>query len=281
MKKHFSITYQNKAEGADRRFAIAVATGFTETAFSLADGNIRPEEISFARGAGLQVESLRLPADCVNLLWELSPEKPRPEDALPSDVAETDDSNWQRLKQLYTSYFAFAATLEIPRVIMTPSLGTDVPPVSQAGLARFRTLAALARERGVRILIENDRSAPHFSAAVGAVCDGFHGVSFAPARAWRQSGKSELHERVAPHLMRLSLDDVRGEDFGYLPLEGETNFRPLAKSLAPLHFRGTLAITPNVSLPAYRDLDTYTLSSRAYDQLASLLRLFKKEEGVV
>ena len=281
MKKRFSITYQNKTEGAQRRFAIASATGFLETAFPLSGETLRPEEIVQARAAGLTVESLRLPSDGVNLLWAASPEKPRPENALPSDTPETDDSAWQMLKQIYASYFNFAMTVGVTRVILTPTLGTGVAPVSQAGLARFRALAAMAREKGVRLLIENDQSAPHFEAAVRVVCDGFHGVSFAPARAWRYFKTSAIPPYATAHLLRISLDDERDGEFGYLPKEGETDFGPLAKSLAPLHFRGTLAVSPDAQLPLYRDLDTYALSMRAYDRLCTVLHLFKKEEGVV
>jgi hypothetical protein len=200
---------------------------------------------------------------------------------LPSDTPETDDGTWQLLKQIYASYFAFAVGVGVTRVIFTPTEGTEVAPVSQVGLARLRTLAAMAKEKGVQLLIENDRSAPHFEAAVRVVCDGFHGVSFAPARAWQYFETSAIPPYAAEHLLRLSLDDGRDGAFGYLPFEGTTDFRPLAKSLAPLRFRGTLALSPDASLPAYRDLDTYTLSVRAYDQLGTLLRLFKKEEGVV
>ena len=281
MKKRFSIAYQSRSEGAERRFALALASGFVETAFSMADGGIRPEEPAAARAAGLAVEALYLPSDGVNLLWEPSPARAQAEDVLPSDETVADDTTWEMLKQLYVSYFTFAAGIGVDRVILRPSLGTGLPPVSQTGLGRFRTLAALAKERGIRLLIENDKSAPHFEAVVRVVADGYHGVSFAPAMAWRYFGTSAIPPYASETLMRLSLDDGKGDNFGYLPMEGDTDFRPFARSLAELHFRGTMAVSPDPTLTPYKDLDTFTLSSRAYDCLSTLLRLMKREEGVV
>ena len=281
MKKRYSIAYQSRAEGAERRFVLAAASGFVETAFSMADEGLRPEEPEAARAAGLSVEALYLPSDGVNLLWEPSPSQVKPEDVLPSDEAVLDDTTWEMLRQLYVSYFTFAVGLGVDRVILRPSIGAALPPVSQVGLARFRTLAALARERGIRLLIENDKSAPHFEAAVRVVADGYHGVSFSPAKAWRYFGTSAIPPYVGKTLMRLSLDDGKGDAFGYLPTEGDTDFRPFARSLAELHFRGTLAISPDPTLSIYREMDTFSLSSRAYDALSTLLRLMKREEGVV
>lgn len=283
MKKRFSIAYaeQLDAKIADRRFAYTVAAGFVETAFSLSGGAIRPEELASARAAGLFVEALRLPEEGVNFLWEPSPVYPAPEDALPSDVPLTDERTIEALLSIYNSYFAFAAGVGIDCVIFTPSFGTAPAPVSQAALARFRTLAECAKEKGIRLLIENERSAPHFEAVVRVCCDGFHGVSFCPARAWRYFGTSQVPPYAAAHLKRLALDDAKADEFGYLPMDGDTDFRPFAKSLAPLHFRGTLAIAPDRSLPMYREEDNFAFATRAYDRLSALLRLMKNEEGVI
>lgn len=281
MKKHFSISYKNGEESAERRFAYAMASGFTETAFSLSGGMLSPEEPHAARTAGLLVEALRLPTDGVNLIWETPGPKEKPEDWLPTDGRTPDETTWEMLRSLYDSYFSFAAGIGIGRVILVPTAGVGVPPVSQTGLSRMRELAALARERGVRLLIENDRSAPHFEAAVRVVSDGYHGVSFSPAKAWRYHGTSALPPYAAEHLLRLSLDDGKGDDFGYLPLEGDTDFRPFARSMANVRFRGTMAIAPDASLLPYRTLDTFTLLSRAYDNLATLMRMIKEEEGTV
>ena len=188
MKKRFSITYSEQADSkiTARRFAYTVAAGFVETAFSLSDGAISPEELSAAKEAGLSVEALHLPYDGVNLLWEPNAVYPASEDALPSDTPVLDERMWETLLGLYNSYFSFAAGVGVARVILTPAIGTELPPVSQTALSRFRALAECAKEKGVRLLVENDKSAPHFEAAVRVCCeDGFHGVSFSPARAWR------------------------------------------------------------------------------------------------
>lgn len=284
MKKRFSIAYKEQSEvmTAERRFAYTAASGFRETAFSLSGGTIRPEALDAARRAGLSVEALRLPMDGVDLLWEPSPSKARAEDALPSDAPVPDDTTWEMLFEIYTSYFAFAAGVGIKRVILTPSCGKNPAPVTQTALARFRALAERAKEKDVRLLIENGTSAPHFEAVVRVCCaDGFHGVSFAPALAFLHFGTSAIPPYATECLARLSLDDIKDGETGYFPLDGDTDFRPFARSLAPLHFRGTLAISPNAALPMYRDYDYFAFASRAYDRLSSLLRLMKNEEGVV
>jgi len=284
MKKHYSIAYRERGESltAERRFAYTFSAGFSQTAFSLADSAIRPETLAAARCAGLDVEALRLPSDGVNLLWEPSPYKEKNEDALPSDTPARNDATREMLLALYTSYFSFAAGVGIERVIFTPSHGKNLAPVNQEALSRFRMLAKCAKEKGIRLLVENGESSSHFEAVVRVCCeDGFHGVSFSPAIAFRCFGTSAIPAYAANHLMRLSLDDGKDGEPGYLPLDGDTDFRPLAKSVASLHFRGTLAVSPNPDLPIYRELDYFALASRAYDRLSLLLRLLKNEEGVV
>ena len=283
MKKRFSIAYKDGGEAFDaaRRFAYTVASGFAETALSLAGGAIRPEAVSAARAAGLTIEALYLPSDGADLFWAPEEHMARAEDALPSDPLIPSEATWETLLSIYNSYFAFAARLGIARVILTPTFSLTPPPVTQKALARFREVAACAKEKGVCLLIENGASAPHFEAVVRACCDGYHGVSFSPARAFHYFGTSSLPPYAAEHLMRLSLDDAAKGVFGYLPTEGDTDFRPFAKSMAPLHFRGTLAISPDTSLPPYAELDRFALASRAYDKLSALLRIMKREEGVI
>ena len=283
MKKRFSIAYKDggEAQGASRLFAYTASSGFLQTAFSLESGAIRPEAISLARNAGLEIEALHLPSESVDLFWASDPEREKAEDALPSDPLLPNEATWEMLLSLYNSYFSFAARIGIERVILTPTAGHTLPPVTQKALARFRTVAACAKEKGVRLLIENGASAPHFEAVVRTCADGYHGVSFSPARAFHHFGTSSIPPYAAAHLMRLSLDDCAKGVFGFLPTDGDTDFRPFARSLAPLHFRGTLAISPDSSLPPYADMDRFTFASRAYDKLSALLRLMKREEGVI
>ena len=283
MKKRFSIAYTDgmDAQSAARRFAYTVSSGFSETAFSLTGGVIRPETVASARAEGLAIEALYLPSESVDLFWAPDTYKEPVEDVLPSDAPVPNEATWEMLLALYNSYFAFAARLGIERVVLTPTVGHTLPPVSQSALARFRTVSACAKEKGVRLLIENGASAPHFEAVVRTCCDGYHGVSFSPARAFHHFGTSSLPPYAIEHLMRLSLDDAAKGVFGYLPTDGDTDFRPFAKSIAPLHFRGTLAISPDASLAPYAELGCFAFASRAYDKLSALLRLMKREEGVI
>ena len=161
-------------------------------------------------------------------------------------------------------------------------VGLQEVDVKTARVGGRDTLAELAKEKGVRLLIENGMSAPHFEAVVRVCCeDGYHGVSFAPARAFHHFGTSSLPSYAAKHLARVLLSDVKGGEEGYLPLDGDTDIRPFAKSVASLHFRGTIAVVPNATLSVYRELGYFELASRAYNKLSSVLRLMKNEEGVV
>lgn len=267
---------------AERRFAYTLASGFSEVAFSFEEGTIRPEVLAAAQRAGLKAEAFYLPEDSFNLLWEPSPKAADAEDVLPSDPTLPDETTWEELLSLYTFYFSFAASVGIDRVILMSSYGKNPAPITQTALARFRTLAGLAEEKGVRLLIENGMSAPHFEAVVRVCCEsGYHGVSFAPARAFHSFGTSSLPQYAAKHLSRISLTDIREGVSGYLPLDGDTDFRPFAKSIASLHFRGTVAALPDATLPLYRDVGYFALASRAYDKLSLVLRLMKNAEGVV
>lgn len=284
MKKRYSIAYKEEGEELlpERRFAYAVAAGFVEACFSLEEESVRPEALAAARQAGITAEALYLPVDRLNLLWEPSPHRDAAEDVLPSDPVISDESTWEALHEIYSSYFSFAASVGIERVVLLASYGASPARVSQEALSRFRTLAAEARAKGIRLLIENGISAPHFEAAVRVCCeDGYHGVSFAPALAFFAFGTSALPPYAAKHLVRVSLSDTRDGEFGYLPTDGDTDFRPFARSVASLHFRGTLSVASVSALPLYRELDYFAFISRAYDKLGRVLRLMKKEEGVV
>ena len=281
MKKHFSFANRNTADGTAPDLATVTAAGFTEISFSLAGGDLSPKAVLAAREGGLLPEALLLPSEAVNLLWETPEPKEKPEGWLPTDGREPNEASWEALRDLYDYCFTIAARLGVARVILLPSMGLGVPAVSQVGLFRLRELAALARAKDVRILIENEKSAPHFAAATRAVADGFHGVSFSPAKAWRYYGTSALPSYAAEHLQRLSLDDGKGEDFGYLPFDGDTDFQPFARSMASVHFRGTMAISPDRSLFPYSTVDGFAFLSDAYDKLSTLLRMIKEEEGRV
>lgn len=285
MKKLFSIAYENK-EGypeAARQFACANASGFSSVGFSLVGGTLRPDELTACRGEGLRAESLRLPVEGVNLLWSRSVKAPALQGALPSDSPIIDDSVWQTLRGLFGSYFSFAKEIGIDTVILTPAVGyASLPPVTQEALDRFVTLADDAKAQGIRILFENDESEQHYEAVIRACCyDGFHGACFHPAKAWRHFGTSAAAPYVADNLVRVVLDDGRDGVFGYLPGDGETDYIPFAQSVAPLHFRGVIALSPNASLAPYAEMDYFSLVSAAYDKCCAVQRRIKRAEGVV
>ena len=284
MKKNFSIAYENKESypEAKMQFAYAVASGFSSASFSLS-GGIRPDVLVACRYEGLRAESLRLPVEGVNLLWARSAKAPALEGALPSDSPVIDDSVWQTLRGLFGSYFSFAKEIGVESVILTPATGyASLPPVTQEALDRFETLAADAKAQGVRILFENDESEQHYEAVIRACCyDGFHGACFHPAKAWRYFATSAAAPYIADNLVRVVLDDGRDGVFGYLPGDGETDYQPFAQSVAPLHFRGVVSLSPNASLSPYVGLDYFSLVSRAYDKACAVQRQIKQIEGVV
>ncbi len=281
MEKKFSIAYseQDGARLAASSLACLYAAGYAGVSLSLAAGEISPALLSSLADTGLTVEALYLPTDCINLLWHDAPLLPPPADALPTDEAAKDESTWETLFALYSSFFAFAHSIRVAHVVVLPSIGEQLPPVSQAGIDRFRALAEEAERQGVRLLFENDRSAPHFEAVVRACCGGFHGVCFSPARAWRYFGSSALPRYAADALMRVLLDDARRGEFGYLPLEGDTDLLPFARSMASLDFDGFFALSPDPSHDLYGAYDTFGLVSRGYDRLCDVLRLMQREAG--
>ncbi|MBQ9735683.1 MAG: hypothetical protein IJV96_02725 [Clostridia bacterium] len=285
MKKNFSIAYESKENypEARRQFACAVASGFSCACFSLVGGTLRPDALVACRHEGLRAEALRLPVEGVNLLWSRSVKAPALEGALPSDSPVIDDSVWQTLRGLFGSYFSFAKEIGIDTVIITPAVGyASLPPVAQEALDRFETLASDAERLGVRILFENDESEQHYEAVIRTCCyNGYHGVSFHPAKAWRYFGTSAAAPYVADNLVRVELDDGRDGVFGYLPGDGETDYLPFAQSVAPLHFRGVVALSPNASLSPYADMDYFSLVSAAYDKCCAVQRQIKRIEGVI
>ena len=285
MKKFFSIAYENK-EGypeAARQFAYATASGFSYVCFPLSGETLRPEVLSACLYEGLRPEALRLPTEGVNLLWARCARGPALEGALPSDSPVIDDSVWQTLRGLFGSYFSFAKEIGVDTVILTPAVGyTVLPPITKEAIDRFVVLAADAKAQGVRILFENDESEQHYEAVIRACCyDAFHGASFHVAKAWRHFGTSALSPYVADNLVRVVLDDGRGGTFGYLPGDGETDYLPFAQSVAPLHFRGVMALSPDISLSHYAETDYFSLLSKAYDKCCAVQRKIKQIEGVV
>ena len=280
MKKLFSLAYREKDGAmAASRLACLYAAGYTGVSLAPGEGSVSPALLASVRGAGLTAECLYMPSDCVNLLWQESPTLPLADDALPTDGVARDDSAWQTLFALYSSFFAFAHSIGIDRVVVLPAVGELQPTVTQVGVDRFRLLSDEAERQGVRLLFENDRSAPHFEAVVRACCTGYHGVCFSPTKAWRYFGSSMLPPYAARSLARVRMDDQRGGVFGYLPFEGETDLLPFARSLAAIDFEGYFAISPDAALTPYADVDEFAIASRGYDRLFELLRLVDREAG--
>lgn len=281
MKKKFSIAYceRDGVHAVSSSFAYIYSAGYTGVSLAPAAGDISPALLSWVKDAGLCVESLYLPVDCINLLWHDSPALPLPADALPTDDVAKDESTWEALFALYSSFFAFAHSIRVEHAVLLPSVGEQLPPVSQKGIDRFRALADEAQRQGVRLLFENDRSAPHFEAVVRACCRGYHGVCFFPAKAWRYFGSSALPRYAAQSLLRVRLDDGSGDSFGCLPLDGDADLSPFVKSIAPLNFDGFWALSPDPSQSLYTGEDAAELAARGYDRLCDVLRLVQREAG--
>ena len=254
MSRRYGILYQ-AFEGKDHLSVMKrlMAAGFSSLELDFGTSTPRPICLA-AEEAGLAVESARLPSDGANLLWDGM-------------------RVWNSLHDFYKTYFSLAAAHGIKRLVFTPSMGRTPPPVTQGGLERLAIIAEDAAQAGVRLLVENDCSKPHFEAAVRVFGQWEHDVSFRIHTAMEAYGTASPPDYALHAVVRVVLEEQ--EEIYGRPLLGRTDLFHAADKLVRNTALSTLLVRQSVE-----EGDTpERYAARAYDTAYRFEQVLRNAEA--
>ena len=135
------------------------------------------------------------------------------------------------------------ASYGVPIVIIHVSSGRPMPPINEKGLARYDSLVAYAREKGVRIAFENLRYVENLDLLLrrypdmGLCWDTGHENCYTPGvRYLKLYGDRVIALHVHDNACGVDTDDH------VLPFDGKINFETVTDDLAAIDCRCTLML---------------------------------------
>ena len=174
---------------------------------------------------GITVETLHAPFDKINDMWGKDNEKG---DAI--------------MKRLFDSVDK-CAKYGIPVTIIHVSSGRPMPEISEDGIKRYTELFAYAKEKGVRVALENLRYTENLKYFLDRYSE--------PGFCWDTGHENCYTDGVAhmelfgERLIALHIHDNRGEkdcDDHMIPFDGSIDFEKAAKFIADSGYDGTIML---------------------------------------
>ena len=174
---------------------------------------------------GITVETLHAPFDGINAMWG-------------SDKEKGD----RMLARLFDSVDK-CAKYGIPATIIHVSSGRPMPEITEDGIKRYTELFAYAKEKGVKVALENLR----YTENLKYFLDRYEEPGF----CW-DTGHENCYtdgvnhmELFGKRLIALHIHDNRGEkdcDDHLLPFDGKIDFEKAAKYIAESGYKGTVML---------------------------------------
>ena len=206
--------------------------GFTAT-FSMADSPTLDEEVRACREAGIVHENLHAPFQKINAMWQEGEEG---EEMLRSLMDAVDN----------------ARKYDIPVLVIHLSSGKNPPRVCEIGFSRFDRLFAYAKEQGVCLAIENQRTLGILSLCMDYYPDAMfcydvgHQYSFGKGIPFMEAFGNKL---VAVHIH----DNNTEEDEHRLPFDADIDFGPVAMDIADSPYQGAVMLEVVATHTSYYD----------------------------
>ncbi len=174
---------------------------------------------------GIVCDTLHAPFSAINDMWSEDEEKGAAE--LAAQKASID----------------LCAAYAVPVVIIHVSSGRPMPPINDKGIARYDSLVAYAREKGVRIAFENLRYAENLDFLLrrypdmGFCWDTGHECCYTPGvRYMPMYGDRVIALHIHDNACGMDTDDH------VLPFDGKIDFETVAADLAAADCRCTLML---------------------------------------
>lgn len=219
-----------------REAGFEAALHWWDDSFARAEGSSKEAQADLIRKEGLFIENAHLPVDQINDLWL---------DTLDGDAA----------LGRYLSDLDSLSACGIPVAVLHTSNGLNPPPVSAAGIGRFRTLADHAEKRGVRIALENVRCTHMLTEtldaidapALGFCYDSGHDQVWSPV-------PYALLSRYQDRLFAVHLHDNWGQEDEHAPPgEGRTDWAIVRSGIAHSTYQGAYTLeSDSTKIPAAR-----------------------------
>lgn len=223
------------------------------------------EQPELAREAGLCVENIHAPFGKANTLWE-------------------DGAEGAFFLQTLLDCIDDCAAYGIPTMVVHPSCGKTIPPVSDIGLQRYAALIERAEQLNVNIAMENLMDAEpiaraaflldHFDSPRFGFCydSGHRNVyvnSLPEAAALREN---DLLSRFGHRLMALHLHDNDGtKDQHRLPFDETIDWPATLRRIKAAGYQGNLHLEVHHSLaPGYEGLSAEAFLAAAYERARKL-----------
>ena len=181
-----------------------------------------------------------------------------------------DDENGDPPFQLAMDSIDFCADHGVEKMVMHESSGRIAPDTSNAGLQRFRTIFEHAKERGVKVAVENLRRTNHLARI-------FHECRDLPVYYCWDSGHELCYSPGVDHLALFPeklicthVHDNRGLfmfDDHYLPFDGVNDWERDARLIKESGYKGNICGEIKRTDPRYADLSDQEFCKIAYERL--------------
>lgn len=167
---------------------------------------------------------------------------------------------------------------EVKTFILHNCVSTFPPPVSDIGLERFALLYDYAKEKGVRLAIENLESTEHLAALMGLATEfhGFcwdcgHNLCYTPTVDLpRLYGKRMICTHIHDNLGITRPGDIHyRDDLHLLPFDGSLSWEWFAKKIKQCGYSGPLTLELSLK-PQYEELGAENYYAEAYARASKL-----------
>lgn len=212
---------------------------------------------------GITCETLHAPFDGINNMWK------------------DDESAAQIMADRLKDSVDKCARYNIPIVVMHISSGKPMPEINEKGMARFEDVFEYAREKGVKVALENQRFLENLQyflekfSYLGFCWDCGHENGFTKGIKFMDLFGDRL---IATHIHdnRCGIDT----DDHLVPFDGKIDFEYVAKAIVDSGFDGTLMleISKNAACDGkkvYEDMDDEEYMNRAADAVEKLSEMIE------
>ena len=208
--------------------------------------------IDHVQSIGLEIENVHLPFKSVNQIW-------------------LDNLKGEEIAEIFQNDITLAAERSIP-VLVIHSSNDNAPPVSNVGLARFRSLIDLAARLKVKLAFENLRVLEHLHAIFDCEDASRAGMCYDIGHNHCYTHDDLLLARYSDRIMAVHLHDNDGStDRHLIPFDGTIDWKAEMETLGKSSYQGsiTLEISGHAQEPLEERLQR---ASMAADRLIALCK---------
>ena len=179
--------------------------------------------IDHAQSIGLEIENVHLPFKSVNQIW-------------------LDNLKGEEIAEIFQGDIMLAAERSIP-VLVIHSSNDNAPPISNVGLARFRSLIGQAAQLNVKLAFENLRALEHLHAIFDSEDASRAGMCYDIGHNHCYTRDDSLLACYADRIMAVHLHDNDGNsDRHLIPFDGTIDWKAEMETLGKSCYQGSITL---------------------------------------